>query len=471
MSLAPLEQSIAASSTRHPLDRLLSPLPTSGIQELDPLARGDLDRDMSANAVVCLRGTGEPTWLTSGGWRVLARPADVRSMASGDEIASFDTPEGDAVCAWHDRDRGGVLVSFSLAEAYENYISEAWKSEMKTRQLSARQLQLFYAVKRVIPRPVQVAARRRLARWQRRVSFPAWPYDDSVAALLTFYARCLLIAREATHLEFRWFWPTGYRAALILTHDVESAEGLRLAVEIADLEQERGLRSSFNIVADWYAVDRGILRELGERGFELGVHGIHHDHSMFSSRRGFEDALPKVASWAREIGAAGFRSPATHRVFDWLGELPLEYDCTIPHSDPYEPIPGGACTPWPFFIADVVELPYTLPQDHTLFTVLGDRTIDTWVRQVDRLEERFGLIQCVTHPDPGYLGDPRNRAHYIQLLEELSSREGIWAALPRDVARWWRERDSSDDSQADSRGLARMSSDGVVIEPAFDRAA
>src|SRR5262249_61920878 len=38
-----------------------------------------------------------------------------------------------------------------------------------------------------------------------------------------------------------------------------------------------------------------------------------------------------------------------------------------------------------------VELPYTLPQDHTLFTLLRQRTPETWLRQVDAIEERFGL--------------------------------------------------------------------------------
>ena len=47
---------------------------------------------------------------------------------------------------------------------------------------------------------------------------------------------------------------------MILTHDVETAEGLRLAVEIADLK-ERGLRSSFN-VGGWYDVDPGVVGEL-----------------------------------------------------------------------------------------------------------------------------------------------------------------------------------------------------------------
>ena len=128
---------------------------------------------------------------------------------------------------------------------------------------------------------------------------------------------------------------------------------------------------------------------------------------MFSSRATFEEQQPALRDAIERFGAVGFRSPATHRVFEWLGELPVEYDCSIPHSDPYEPQPGGCCSVWPFFIGDVVELPYTLPQDHTLFTVLGHRTIDVWLEQVERLVKLNGLLQFVTHPDPGYLGRHR----------------------------------------------------------------
>jgi peptidoglycan/xylan/chitin deacetylase (PgdA/CDA1 family) len=459
--------STVAQSVRHPLERLLAPLAPVPVREIeahptDPNGRAS---ETYPGSVECVRGAGDPVWLTSNSWRVFARAADVGDPPTGTEIARFSCSDGRTVCAWHDIARGVVIVPFSLAEAYENYVSEGWKDGTSARQLSPRQLAVFYSLRRMIPRPIQLAGRRLLARWQQGVQFPAWPYDDSVASLVRLYARCLLLAGNADQLEFRWFWPENYHAALILTHDVESADGLRLAVEIADLEEERGLRSSFNIVAEGYPVDHGILRELRDRGFELGVHGIHHDRSMFSSRRAFEAQLPQISAWANKIGAVGFRSPATHRVFQWLGELPLEYDCTVPHSDPYEPIPGGACTPWPFFIGDVVELPYSLPQDHTLFTILDERTIDVWVRQVDHLEQRFGLIQCVTHPDPGYLGDPRKRAYYIELLDDVRHRNRVWVTLPRDVARWWRERDTGSMSDRTSRGVARQIAATVVIAP------
>ena len=90
---------------------------------------------------------------------------------------------------------------------------------------------------------------------------------------------------------------------------------------------------------------------------------------------------------------------------EWLPELPVSYDCSVPHSDPYEPQPGGCCSLWPFFLGSLVELPYTLPQDHTLFTLLRAGSVDLWLSQVDAIEQRFGLVQCLSHPDPGYFSD------------------------------------------------------------------
>ena len=217
---------------------------------------------------------------------------------------------------------------------------------------------------------------------------------------------------------------------MIFTHDVETGDGLRRALELADLEQERGFRSSFNVVAGDYPIDDGILRELADRGFEIGLHGLHHDRSLFSSRAEFERQLPALAEAAERFGSHGFRSPATHRVLEWLPELPALYDCTVPHSDRYEPQPGGCCSLWPYSIGRIVELPWTLPQDHILFTLLRQRSAAVWLQQVQEIERRFGLIQCLSHPDRGYLGDADKRAHYVELLDALARTTCTLACAP-----------------------------------------
>jgi peptidoglycan/xylan/chitin deacetylase (PgdA/CDA1 family) len=408
-------------------------------------------------------GHGDPAWLTSGDWRLLARPRPL--VPSGEELARFALENGETLVAFRDED-GTVRVPFDLDEAYGFYVGERWRDHMHLAALSAGQLGLYYRIKRLFPRAWLLSARRLFMRWTGLPDFPRWPLDESVVHLLAFYALCLLAASGQSELEFVWFWPAAYRAALMLTHDVESAEGLRLAVEIADLEEARGFRSSFNIVGRQYPIDHGIVRDLRERGFEIGLHGIYHDRSLFASREEFERQLPQLAEAARELNAHGFRSPATHRVVDWLAELPVEYDCTMFHSDPYEPQPGGCCTLWPFRIGSLLELPYTLPQDHTLFTLLRQRSVETWLRQVDAIEARFGLVHFLSHPDPGYLGDPDKRGHYVELLDALAERTTLWHALPREIAAWWSQRELAGEGAPDARlGTIRRDGDRARLEP------
>jgi peptidoglycan/xylan/chitin deacetylase (PgdA/CDA1 family) len=380
-------------------------------------------------------------WLSSGEWRIPATPSD-RPTPAGELIERFSRGTGQTLAAIRSAD-GTVVLPFDPDEAYRNYVTEAWRADARDlHALSATQLAVYYRVKRLLPRGFWLALRRARARRASRPAFPAWPLETGVERLLRFYAQCHLLAEGAEQAAFRWFWPGNHTAALVLTHDVESAEGLRLALDLADLEQDRGFRSSFNIVGAQYPIDHVIVRELQQRGFEVGLHGLYHDRSLFSSRGEFERQVPLLADSARLLGAEGFRSPSTHRVIDWLPELPVEYDCTVPHSDPYEPQPGGCATIWPYMLGRLVEVPYTLPQDHTLFTVLGRRSVQPWLDQAAEIEDRFGMIQCLSHPDRGYLGDADKRAVYREFLDALAERDRLWPALPRDVARWWRNRES-----------------------------
>lgn len=364
-------------------------------------------------------------------------------------MARFELDDGTILAAVRNEATGAPWIPFDLSEAYDNFVTERWRERVRVPSLSGRQLALYYRAKPLVPRSLQLAARRVLARRQSRPVFPAWPFEGSLTALLRFYAHCVLVGLDSDSAPFRWFWPKQAAAALILTHDVESAEGLRFALRLADLEESRGFRSSFNIVASSYPIDTGILAELRNRGFEIGLHGLRHDRSLFASRDAFVSRLPALAAAATRLGAVGFRSPSTIRVHDWLGELPLDYDCSVPHSDPYEPQPGGCCSLWPFFIGSLVELPYTLPQDHTLLTVLREQPLPIWLAQVDKIERSHGLIQGLTHPDPGYLAEPRARKIYAELLDALASRERIWKPLPRELAAWWRRRDLGDPADAE----------------------
>ena len=307
-----------AHSTANP-----DPIPSATLRAIAESATlGRLLLPEASPALDARAGPGPLTWLTTADeWQVLVRPRELERR--GEELMRFALPSGDHVSAWSDPEDGAVHVPFDFDEAYHSYVTEAWKDHRSLRALTPTQLQLYYRVKRAVPRSWLLSARRVFMRRGGLPGFPAWPLDESVDRLLHFYALCLLTAAGSSHAPFRWFWPRSHRAALILTHDVESAAGLRLAIDIADLEEARGFRSSFNVVGADYPIDMGIVRELAGRGFEIGLHGLHHDRSLFSSRAEFERQLPQLRDAAQSLGAVGFRSPATHRVVEWLPELPV----------------------------------------------------------------------------------------------------------------------------------------------------
>jgi peptidoglycan/xylan/chitin deacetylase (PgdA/CDA1 family) len=365
-------------------------------------------------------------------------------------------------------DDGSVFVPFGFDDAYLAYLSESWVSAAPQHRLSDGQLQMYYLLKHLLPRRFWLTARRAYIRHGRsRPAFPDWPLDRSVENLLRFYAHCLLVQAEREEAPFAWFWPGAYRAAVILTHDVESAEGLKLALELCDAEERRGLRSSFNVVGGDYPIDYGIVNEIRERGFEIGLHGLVHDRSLFSSRESFDEQLRRLEEAADRLGSVGFRSPATYRNPDWIQELPADYDSTFPHSDPYEPQPGGCCSIWPYFLGSMVELPYTMPQDHTIFTLLGEKTPALWLDQMARLEQSFGLIELLSHPDRGYLGDRRKRVLYEQTLDVIAGNDRLWKPLPKELASWWRRRDSGEsaDQRYGTFRRADSSSFAVFVPP------
>jgi hypothetical protein len=301
---------------------------------------------------------------------------------------------------------------------------------------------LYYVLKPYLPRGL-VVSRRRSVHARALRAFPlGWPIEDRYRRFLWDVAGELMRAEGRCELPFIFFWPSGATYALVLTHDVETAAGQRHVAEVAELEERLGYRSSFNFVAERYPLDLGLIRDLGARGFEVGVHGRRHDGRELRSRRVFEEHARHVNRLLRRLGAVGFRSPLTHRQPEWMQALEVEYDASFFDSDPFEPVPGGTMSLWPFSIGRFLELPYTLVQDFTLIDVLGERQPRLWLEKESYLRRFCGMALLNSHPD--YLRESAHRRVYTAFLEELRDDGACWRALPRDVARWWRRRDAAE---------------------------
>ena len=130
-----------------------------------------------------------------------------------------------------------------------------------------------------------------------------------------------------------------------------------------------------------------------------------------------------------------------HRNLEWLQALDVEYDASCFDADPYQAMPGGVGGVWPFIAGRFVELPYTLPQDHTLFIALQERDGRIWQRKLEYLVQMRTMALLITHPD--YLDSELRIDAYRQLLLKAREMPGMWHALPKEVAAWWRLRDKS----------------------------
>lgn len=232
------------------------------------------------------------------------------------------------------------------------------------------------------------------------------------------------------------FYPDENRGALILTHDVETQEGFDHIPQILELENSLGYKSSWNIVPYKYKIDQGIVDAIRDAGHEIGIHGYNHDGKLYYSHRIFKERAQPINRAIDRFQAVGFRSPSMHRNLEWLQDLNIIYDASCFDYDPFQPFPGGTGSIWPFMAGKFVELPYTLPQDHTLFYILGKKDISVWQNKIHWLIEKRGMILSVTHPD--YLAESAHLEIYGDFLVFLKSLSGLWHCLPREMAEWWK---------------------------------
>jgi hypothetical protein len=237
----------------------------------------------------------------------------------------------------------------------------------------------------------------------------------------------------------------------VLTHDVETAGGLKKVGQLVQLERQLGFRSAFYFVAERYKITQGELLQLKRGGFEIGVHGLKHDGKLFKDLTTFTDRAKKINGYLKDWNAKGFRAPSMHHNLDWMHALNIQYDASTFDTDPFEPQPDGVGTIFPFIVNGAsdqdhyVELPYTLPHDHTLFVILKEKSIDIWRKKLNWIAEKGGMALVNTHPD--YMSfnganlkhDEYPERYYSDLLNYIIHhfKDQYWHVLPKDLARFW----------------------------------
>lgn len=296
---------------------------------------------------------------------------------------------------------------------------------------------IYYRLKPYIPWSIRMAARRYLARRLRLFHTDTWPINPAAGKIPAGWPG----------------WPGGKKFALVLTHDVEGWAGVAKCRQLMGLEKSLGFRSSFNFIPEGeYRVAPELREELAREGFEVGVHDLRHDGKLYWPRHDFSANARDINHYMAAWGARGFRSGFMLHDRECLHELEIEYDASTFDTDPFEPQPEGVQTIFPFWVVrpqggGYVELPYTLPQDSTVFLVLREKTADIWKKKLAWIAERGGMALVNVHPDyvgfgGGKLKDSEFPAErYEEFLRHVLETYGdsSWRALPHQVADWYRE--------------------------------
>jgi peptidoglycan/xylan/chitin deacetylase (PgdA/CDA1 family) len=319
------------------------------------------------------------------------------------------------------------MVLSTYLKRYAHPAAHGYLSECDMRMtFSALHKVYYFALRPVIPLPIRHYMQNR---YLRRVTCHSDFIWDEFPMLLKSD-------------EFAWnqyvtgLYPNGYRTSIVLTHDVETQQGFDFIPKVIEVEERHGFRSSWNFVARKYDLRDEVVDLILAHGNEIGIHGYNHDGTLYYSEQRFLKRAAYINQALKRFGAVGFRSPQVHRDLRLLQQLDILYDASCFDYDPYQPFPGGTGSIWPFVAGKFIELPYTIPQDHTLFYVLGEKDISIWKRKTAWLVQNCGMILTLTHPD--YLLEKDHLKHYDEYLGYLSGINNSWHCLPREMAEWYR---------------------------------
>ena len=362
-------------------------------------------------------------------------------------------------------DRGKATLPYDPDEVvdqlrFERYIDNAlpdadgWNVQALVRRS-------YYFVRPMLSTKVRrIAQRRALAGWE-KIPQPQWPVDTTVEELHRTALASAMTNASVDRVPIIWYWPNDYRGAITMTHDVEEAEGLAFSPELARIDHSFGFSTSFQVVPEVrYEVHEATLEQIRAHDCEISLHGLNHDGNLFSSREEFDRRAVKIASYLEKFDGNGFRSPVMYRNPDWIADLPITYDMSMPNVGHLDPQRGGCCSVFPYMLGDVVELPTTCTQDYTLFHVLDRYDLGLWHQQLDIIAGEYGLANFIVHPD--YLDEPKALETYkalMAMLAERAAEQNLWKASPTALATWWNQRSQLE--LVESGGEWRIEGDGA----------
>jgi len=240
-------------------------------------------------------------------------------------------------------------------------------------------------------------------------------------------------------------WPGGRRYPLVMTHDVDTKEGMALAGTVLDEMVELGLKPCFFLVGLGYKWDHGFCEAVRQAGGEIGLHGDTHDNRIsYVSAEEAGRRLDRCQRQIRRWDIRGFRSPSllvSDALYEAVGTR-FAWDSSVPDTDTHTLIgPRRGCgTTFPFRRGETLVLPTTMPADDRLL-LLGYDGLDALSilrRKWKHVQNLGGMAHFLTHPEPHLFGKPVMRDLFRALIREMLDEGDAWVATPSEVAEFWR---------------------------------
>ena len=230
-------------------------------------------------------------------------------------------------------------------------------------------------------------------------------------------------------------------ASMLITHDVDTEQGLQRAPALKSVEDDLGIQSIWFLPSNEYSIPKRIAGELKKRSM-IGSHDFKHDGKLIHIKQPSDAARRLMESKVKleeifEQPVVYFRSPLlqfSRKITSALKQAGYTHDFSVPCWEPIYPstMNGfGIESAQSFEIDGITETPVTLFQDHQVLYLLGmsvDDAIDLWLEQAKLIRSLDGDIVLLIHPDYEF---SRDLAAYRRLLVSLSEAGANYSLLPR----------------------------------------
>lgn len=268
------------------------------------------------------------------------------------------------------------------------------------------------SVRRVIAKGIGRLRRSQGAQWAR---FPAFPLDLTTDAISD-----LTLGDE----------PLSDPTPVMVTHDIDTAEGEENLPLFLEIEEEMEARSTNFVVPFKWKLDHGLLERMVGAGHEIGVHGFDHgNQTPYLPRNMMARRFDQTKPFIERYRCRGYRAPTLLRTRELLAELALrfDYDSSVPTSGGLFPAPNNGCaTARPFRAEGIWEIPLSMPRDAGLmFLGYGPEEIERHMLDSARLiRASGGVVVLLTHCEKVYSGNRIMLDTYRRILSSLAGDGG-----------------------------------------------